>query len=134
MRISKQTDGTPGILQPPLDSADGKWFQSFYEVCCGNTIILQLQSSKSIYIQLTHEPCVETVEFQNFSSYAINYQALIPLISKWQKVHFGSWFIHTHTLHPCKAVDAAPKSQNFTAEETAPLACGMWRQAATWPS
>lgn len=82
MRISEQTDGTPGILQPPLDPADGKWFQSFYEVCCGNTIILQLQSSKSIYIQLTHEPCVETVEFQNFSSYAINYQPLIPLISK----------------------------------------------------
>lgn len=68
IRISKETDGTPGILQPPLDSADGKWFQSLYKVCCGNTVILQLQSSKSIYIQLTSEPCVETTDFENFSS------------------------------------------------------------------
>lgn len=86
-RINKQTDGTPGVLQPPLDSADGKLFQSFYTLCCGNTITLQLQSSKFIYIPPTQEPCVEIVEFQNSSSHIINYQ---PLISKCQKVCFTS--------------------------------------------
>lgn len=79
MRISKQTDGTPGVPQSPLDSADGKLFQSFYKLCCGNTIILQLQSSESIYIQLAYKPCVEIIEFQNSLSHIINYQ---PLISK----------------------------------------------------
>lgn len=77
MRISKQTDRHFGVPQPPLDSADGKLFQSFYKLCCGNSIILQLQSSKSVYIQLTYEPCVEIVEFQNSSSHIINYQLLI---------------------------------------------------------
>ena len=128
MRISEQTDGTPGVLQPPPDPADGKLFQSFYTLCCGNTIILQLQLSKSIYIQLAYEPCVEIAEFQNSSSRIINYQ---PLISKWQQVASPQ---DLPTPYHCKVVDCAYTSQNFTAEKTVLLACGLWRHAATWPT
>lgn len=106
MRISKQTDGTPGVLQSPLDFADGKLFQSFYKLCCGNTIILQLQSSKSIDIQLTYEPCVEITEFQNSLSHVVNYW---PLISKWQKVCFALRSPNSTPLQGCRFCIYFPK-------------------------